>query len=205
MIRILESKTTDTVGKYWYYLTCDKGDTKPTGEFPADSGKTIANGSRLFETGTEMRYEYSDGVWNMIGTGLPEVTTEDDGDVLTVVDGQWAKAAPSGGSTIRIITTTNSGNTITFDNETQASIYNAVASGEIIIIKAYAPTSTSSNATGLYICSAYSGYEANFTSISRMYSGVTDINTFTVSKNSTANTTRVYYYATEDYHSGGPI
>lgn len=67
MIRILESKTTDVVGKYWYYLICDEGDTKPTGEFPADSGKTIANGSRLFETGTEIRYEYNNGSWTAVG------------------------------------------------------------------------------------------------------------------------------------------
>ena len=31
------------------------------------------------------------------GSGLPEVTTDDNGDVLTVVEGQWAKATPSGG------------------------------------------------------------------------------------------------------------
>lgn len=30
--------------------------------------------------------------------GLPEVTAADNGDVLTVVEGAWAKASPSGGS-----------------------------------------------------------------------------------------------------------
>lgn len=44
------------------------------------------------------------------GSGLPAVTSEDNGDVLTVVEGEWAKAAPSGGG---ILWCTYSGDDIT--------------------------------------------------------------------------------------------
>lgn len=37
------------------------------------------------------------GMLNNSGGNLPPVTSDDNGDVLTVVDGKWAKATPSGG------------------------------------------------------------------------------------------------------------
>lgn len=41
------------------------------------------------------------------GSGLPEVDSSDNGDVLTVVSGEWTNAAPaSGGSDVMIITIT---------------------------------------------------------------------------------------------------
>ena len=39
------------------------------------------------------------------GGGLPEVTSEDNGNVLTVVNGKWAKAEPGGGSSIKLYVT----------------------------------------------------------------------------------------------------
>lgn len=45
-----------------------------------------------------VKVQMSEDSYKMIaGKVLPKVTDADDGDVLTVVDGAWAKAAPSGG------------------------------------------------------------------------------------------------------------
>lgn len=52
-----------------------------------------------------------DGVLSVVGGGsssLPEVTSEDNGDVLTVVEGAWTKAEPSGGD-IFFVTITGTG------------------------------------------------------------------------------------------------
>ena len=50
-------------------------------------------------------YKFStrDSTEFMVGSGLPEVTSEDNGDVLTVVEGSWAKAAPTGGNGALIV------------------------------------------------------------------------------------------------------
>ena len=47
-------------------------------------------------------------------TELPDVSDADDGDVLTVVDGEWAKAEPSGGgSSLPSVTPTDNGDVLT--------------------------------------------------------------------------------------------
>lgn len=43
----------------------------------------------------ELAKAWTDG--DPLGGGLPEVTSDDNGDVLTVVNGAWSKAQPSGG------------------------------------------------------------------------------------------------------------
>lgn len=42
------------------------------------------------------------GQWAKATSELPKVTDADDGDVLTVVSGKWAKATPSGGGAVAI-------------------------------------------------------------------------------------------------------
>lgn len=47
-------------------------------------------------------------------TELPDVSDADDGDVLTVVDGEWAKAEPSGGgSSLPSVSSTDNGDVLT--------------------------------------------------------------------------------------------
>lgn len=63
------------------------------------------------------------------GTGLPEVSAEDNGDVLTVVDGEWDKATPSGGGLVI---------NIDFEtgalNKTWQEIYDAMKDGNMAVI-----------------------------------------------------------------------
>ena len=51
------------------------------------------------------------------GADLPPVTEDDNGDVLTVVDGVWDKAAPSGGEVV-ILKFNSSFNALVFEDDT---------------------------------------------------------------------------------------
>lgn len=70
MVQILDSKVIDpATGSTWYYLIADEGDIFPGRftEFPAGSGHYPAQGSRVFEKTTEIRYELQNGLWVPIG------------------------------------------------------------------------------------------------------------------------------------------
>ena len=67
------------------------------------------------------------------GSGLPSVTSDDNGDVLTVVDGAWDKAAPSGGGgAALIVNLVNAGGNYTSD-KTYAEISAAMSAGTPVI------------------------------------------------------------------------
>lgn len=53
----------------------------------------------------------TDGILSASGGGsdLPTVTSDDNGDVLTVVEGTWAKATPSGGGALIVETEVTEG------------------------------------------------------------------------------------------------
>ena len=66
-IDILESKVVGTNKETWYKFIGTPEDTKPTGEFPAGTGHTVAKDSTYFEIGTQIRYEFDGSVWNPKG------------------------------------------------------------------------------------------------------------------------------------------
>lgn len=75
------------------------------------------------------------------GSSLPAVTSEDNGDVLTVVNGAWDKAAPSGGVMIIHI---DMGTGVT--DKTWQQVHDALAAGVLVYLP-YAYTVESSEYT----------------------------------------------------------
>ena len=72
------------------------------------------------------------------GAGLPAVTADDNGDVLTVVEGEWAKAAPSGGgSDIFVVNFTQDENGVVSADKTVEEITTATAAGKTLVAKVY--------------------------------------------------------------------
>lgn len=70
------------------------------------------------------------------GGGLPEVSADDNGDVLTVVNGAWGKAAPSGGGGVLIVNavvdfTDPSSPVVLSVDKTSEEVYTAAQSGHV--------------------------------------------------------------------------
>ena len=89
---------------------------------------------------------------------LPSVTAEDDGDVLTVVSGAWAKATPSGGGGGVLIvnaTVSNDETTITMD-KTYREIATALQSGGAVLKFPANYEDYSERITNIVYCSIYS-------------------------------------------------
>ena len=63
------------------------------------------------------------------GSNLPDVSAADNGDVLTVVNGAWDKAAPSGGGGVLVVRDTDG----TLD-KTWQEIYDAMLSGGAVYV-----------------------------------------------------------------------
>lgn len=62
---------------------------------PYNRAERILSGEDLVPT-TRLEYFMKEAAQGGGGSSLPSVTADDNGDVLTVVSGSWAKAAPSG-------------------------------------------------------------------------------------------------------------
>lgn len=71
------------------------------------------------------------------GVKLPEVTEDDNGNVLTVVEGVWDKAEPNGGSGGGVFMVEmgpiTDGSTVTELKATWQEIYDAFTSGKLVI------------------------------------------------------------------------
>lgn len=76
------------------------------------------------------------------GSSLPTVTSDDNGDVLTVVEGEWDKAAPSGGVFVTTPTYDALTETLTLD-KTWQEIATAYESGKICRVFSEEETSMS--------------------------------------------------------------
>ena len=83
-------------------------------------------GSKLITAKGELAFLDSEGTWNWVptggsGSGLPEVTTDDNGDVLTVVEGAWSKATPT--SELPTVTSSDNGSDLIVSSGAWAKSY----------------------------------------------------------------------------------
>ena len=95
-------------------------------------------------TRTVIGYPIDSGVPNS-GTQLPDVTADDNGDVLTVVDGAWDKAEPSGGGFFLINLIDHPEEYKYETDKTAGEILTAYEAGKTCILKSETETSETYN------------------------------------------------------------
>lgn len=112
---------------------CVAGDVNKA-EVEAASGLTLSDDAISAMKGIRFWYQDS-GVWTYASSGgdssLPSVTASDNGDVLTVVEGAWAKATPSGLQVDYILQDGESG--VTIESGTFTDISAKLKNGEPVI------------------------------------------------------------------------
>jgi len=83
----------------------------------------------------QLMLDIADRIDGIADNSLPEVSADDNGDVLTVVEVAWAKAAPSGGSDLFIVEVTWDDNANGYSpNQTYADAVAAIAAGKVVVI-----------------------------------------------------------------------
>lgn len=135
---------------------------------------------------------------------LPTVTADDDGKILKVINGAWGKAA--GGA--KVVNGSLSGSTITFEDETEGGIVDAVLNGENVIVKV---TDTSGSVTNEYVfyvsrvSRSSSRTTVTFVHLYRSSDTASYFKSFYVIGNSSSTMTTMESARSDDYSSGGPI
>lgn len=120
------------------------------------------------------------------GSGLPAVSATDNGDVLTVVEGAWAKAEPSGGGAVVIEGTVSAevtGFSFTMIGKTIGDLSALISAGKDIILKddagiLYRLYRFNTGAKAYFL----SAYVSNISTRALAYSGLIAILTQTSSK-----------------------
>ena len=79
---------------------------------------------------------------------LPSVTSDDNGDVLTVVEGEWAKAEPSG-CALYVHVGWEESLQSAFSDKTYAEIKSAIDAGRVVFVIGHPDTYNVSNLSGI--------------------------------------------------------
>ena len=84
------------------------------------------------QSGDTLKYDGKQWVAGAAASGLPTVSGDDNGKVLTVVEGEWAPAAGGGGGGTLMVDITYENDKFTMD-KTAAEIFTAVSAGISVV------------------------------------------------------------------------